>query len=68
MVDVELDFEDRHCRLELVEVARGTVHGFWDEFEDEVQIDLIFLKTKSVLPMQLKGAYARAPRWSSRRP
>jgi hypothetical protein len=54
LVDVELDFEDRHDRLHLVEVARSPVDGFGDEFEDQVEVDFVLL--------WLKRLVARTPR------
>jgi len=36
LVNVQLDLEDGHDRLQLVEVARGTVDRLGDEFEDEI--------------------------------
>ena len=44
LVDVQLDLEDGHGGLELVEVSRSAVDGLGDEFEHEVQVDLIFLR------------------------
>lgn len=44
LVDVELDLKDGHGGLEFVEVPRGTVDGFWDELEDQVEVDFIFLR------------------------
>jgi hypothetical protein len=46
LVDVKFDFEDRHDRLHLVEVARRTVHGLGNEFEHEIQVDLVLLWLK----------------------
>ncbi len=43
LIDVELDFEDGHDSLHLVEISGGAVHGFGDVFEDEVQVDFVFL-------------------------
>jgi hypothetical protein len=43
LVDVELDFEDRHDSLHLVEVARGAVDSLGNEFEDEVEVDFVLL-------------------------
>lgn len=45
LVDVELDFEDRHGGLHLVEIAGGAVHCLRDIFEDEIEIDFILLCT-----------------------
>lgn len=44
LIDVKLDLEDWHGGFELVEVSRGPVNGLGDEFEDQVEIDLIFLR------------------------
>lgn len=43
LVDVELDFEDRHRGLHLVEVSRSAVDRLRDVFKDEVQVDVVFL-------------------------
>lgn len=44
LVGVELDLENRHGRLHLVEVPRRTVDGLGNELLDQVQVDLIFLR------------------------
>ena len=41
LVDVQLDFENGHDRLHLVEVARGPVDSLWNEFEHEVEVHFI---------------------------
>ena len=41
LVDVKLDLEDRHRRLQLVEVTRGTIDGLGHVFQDQVQVHLI---------------------------
>lgn len=46
LVDVQLDFEDGHNRLHLVEVARSTVHGLGNELKHEIQVHLVFLWLK----------------------
>jgi hypothetical protein len=46
LVYIELDFEDWHDRLHLVEVTRGTVHSLGNEFEYEVEIDFVLLWLK----------------------
>lgn len=46
LVDVQLDFEDGHNRLHLVEVARSTVHGLRNKLEHEIQVHLVFLWLK----------------------
>jgi hypothetical protein len=43
LVDVQLDLEGRHDRLDLIEVARGAVHRLGDEFEDQVEVDFVLL-------------------------
>lgn len=32
LIDIKLDFDDRHCCLHLVEISRGAVHGLGNEF------------------------------------
>lgn len=44
LIDEKLDLEDRHDGLHLVEVAGGAVNSLRDEFENEVEVDLIFLQ------------------------
>lgn len=46
LVNVELDLENGHDGLHLVEVARGTVDGLGNEFEYEIQVDLVLLWLK----------------------
>lgn len=48
LVDVELDFEDGHDGLHLVEVARGTIDGLGDEFKYEVEVDFVFLRLEEL--------------------
>jgi hypothetical protein len=43
LVDVELDFQYWHDRLELIEVPGSTIDGLGDVFEDQVEIDFVFL-------------------------
>ena len=43
LVNVELDFEDWHGRLHLVEVSGCAVDCLWNEFLDQVEVDLILL-------------------------
>lgn len=43
LVGVEFDLKHGHCGLHFVEVARGTIDGLRDKFEDQVQVDFIFL-------------------------
>lgn len=44
LVGVELDLEDRHGRLHLVEVPRRAVDGLGNELLDKVEVDLVFLR------------------------
>ena len=46
LVYVELDFEDRHNGLHLVEVARCTVHSLRDELEHKIEVHLVLLWLK----------------------
>jgi len=46
LVDVELDLEDGHRRLHLVEESRGPVDGFRNEFLHEIEVDLILLESR----------------------
>ena len=48
LVNVELDFQHGHGGLHLVEVPGCSVNGFWDIFENEVQVHFIFLQSKEV--------------------
>lgn len=43
LVDVQLDFENRHRCFHLVEITRSSVDGLGNEFEDEVEVDFVFL-------------------------
>lgn len=43
LVDVQLDLENWHSGLHLVEKSRGSVDGLGDEFLHQVEIYLIFL-------------------------
>ena len=52
LVNVELDFEDRHDRLHLVEVAGGSIDGLWNEFEHEIQVHLVLLWLKRLATRQ----------------
>lgn len=49
LVDVELDFENRHRCLHLVEESRGAVDRFRDELLDKVQVNLIPLLAVGVV-------------------
>lgn len=44
LVDEELHLEDRHDGLHLVKVARRTVYGLRNELQDEIEVNLIFLR------------------------
>jgi hypothetical protein len=44
LVNVKLDLQCRHCRLQLVEITGCPVDGLWYELEHQVEIDLIFLR------------------------
>jgi hypothetical protein len=43
LVDVQLDFKNRHDGLHLVEVAGRTVDGFRNKFEHKVEVDFVLL-------------------------
>jgi hypothetical protein len=43
LVDVQLDFEDWHGCLHLVEISRSPVDGLRDVFLYEVEVDFILL-------------------------
>lgn len=44
LVYVEFDLENGHGALQLVEVTRSAIHSFWNEFEDQIEIDFVFLR------------------------
>lgn len=44
LIDEKLDLEDRHDSLHFVEVAGGAVNSLRDKFENEVEVNLIFLQ------------------------
>ena len=44
LVNVELDFEDRHGGFHLVEVPRRTVNGLWNIFLYQVKVYLVLLQ------------------------
>ena len=44
LVNVQLDFENRHRRFHLVEESRGTIHRLRYKLLHKVQINLIFLR------------------------
>ena len=50
LVHVQLDLQHGHGLLELGVVSRCAVHRFWDELEDEVEIDLVFLSLSTAAP------------------
>lgn len=43
LVDVEFDLENGHGSLQFVEVSGCSIDGLGDVFEDEIEVDLIFL-------------------------
>ena len=43
LVDVELDLEDGHHRLHLVEITRRTVYGLGHKLKHQVEVDFVFL-------------------------
>jgi hypothetical protein len=43
LVDVELDLEDGHDRLHLVEITRRPVYGLGHELKHQVEVDFVFL-------------------------
>lgn len=49
LVNVQLDFENGHDGLHLVEVTGGAVDCLGDELEDEIQVHLIFLWLKRLV-------------------
>lgn len=58
LVDVELDLEHGHSGLEFVEVARGTVHGFRDILENQVEVHFIFLQWRGKRSVGAPGGRA----------
>lgn len=64
LIDVELDFQDGHRRFHLVEETRRAIHGFGDEFLDEIEVDLVFLcRVSELFPSRrFKCSYAFAVR------
>jgi hypothetical protein len=46
LIDVELNLQHGHCRLQLVEIPRCAVHGFGDVFEDKIEVNFIFLQSR----------------------
>lgn len=49
LIDVELDFENRHGGLHLVEISRGAVNCFRDIFLNQVEVYFVLLRI-SALP------------------
>jgi hypothetical protein len=45
LVDVQLDLENWHGRLHLIEVARRTVDRLGNEFEHKIEVDLVLLES-----------------------
>lgn len=60
LVDVDLDLQDRHRGLHLVEEPGSTVHGLGDKLEYEVKVDLILLSCQSLVSY-IYRKYARVP-------
>lgn len=72
LVDIDLDLQDRHRSLHLVEETRGAVNGLWDKFEYQVQVDLVFLDSQSAVSsiFSIGNSYSshiHVLRWSSRK-
>ena len=44
LVNVQLDLENGHGCLHLIEVAGRAVDGFGNKFEYEIEVDLVLLK------------------------
>lgn len=44
LVGIQLDFQDGHGRLHLVEESRRSVNGFWNKFLDKVEVNFVFLE------------------------
>lgn len=44
LIDVELDLQYGHHGLHLVEVARSTIDGLWNVFQDKIEVDLVLLE------------------------
>jgi hypothetical protein len=45
LVNVQLDLENGHGCLHLIKVARCAVDGFGNEFEHEIEVNLVFLSS-----------------------
>lgn len=58
LVDIQLDFEDRHGCLHLVEEPRSSVHRLGHKFLDKVEVHFIFLQ--GLLVTVTTGARRRA--------
>lgn len=43
LINIELDFEDRHGSLHLVEESRSSVNGLGDKFLHQIEIYFVFL-------------------------
>lgn len=70
LVDEQLDLENWHGSLHLVEEARRTIDRFRHKLLYQVQVDLIFLLVVSFTIPRL-GTYflcLHVPHWNSRRP
>lgn len=72
LIDEKLDLEDGHDGLHFVEEAGGAVNSLRDEFENEVEVNLIFLQSKISLvhekPNIVLQRYAPARRCCNRKP
>ena len=69
LVNVQFDFEYWHGGLHLVEVTGGSVDGFGDVFEDEVEVNFIFLM-QLLAPIRHGSRLIHPPalHWSNRMP
>lgn len=75
LVDIKLDFQNRHRGLHLVKVPRSTVNRFWNKLEYQVQVQFILLNEEHAVSRQSAYinngyGYSNLPflRWSSKRP
>lgn len=55
LVDVELDFQDGHGGLHLVEIPRGAVDGLGDVLLHEIEVDLVLLPQPDQYPLARGG-------------
>ena len=63
LVDVQLDFEDRHGSLHLVEISRSSIDCLWDVLEDKIEVDFILLFWSISIPVdtQTRRVHTRSP-------